>query len=138
MECQQLRHIVASSAEAETAGLFHNAQTALPICQTLEALGHKQQPTPIPTDNSTASCFVHNNIQVKRQKHGICNTIGFVIVRHNNNSKFIGKEGSLMMLITSPNIMQQHIIEKNDETTCMIFFQTNNTLLNNFLSGATP
>ena len=68
VECSRIRHVVASSAEAETAGLFHNAQTAIPIRTTLEALGHKQQTTPIRADNSTASCFVNNNIQIKKAK----------------------------------------------------------------------
>ena len=31
IECKTLRHVVASSAEAETAGMFHNAQVAIPI-----------------------------------------------------------------------------------------------------------
>ena len=34
----------------------------------LEALGHKQQSTPIRTDNSTATGFIHNNINMKRTK----------------------------------------------------------------------
>ena len=31
VECKTLRHVVASSAEAETAGIFHNAQLAIPF-----------------------------------------------------------------------------------------------------------
>jgi hypothetical protein len=31
VECKTLRHVVSSAAEAETAGVFHNAQTAIPI-----------------------------------------------------------------------------------------------------------
>ena len=31
VECKTLRHVIASSAEAETAGIFHNAQIAIPI-----------------------------------------------------------------------------------------------------------
>ena len=57
-ECRTLRHVVASAAEAETGGLFHNARTSLPIRQSLEALNHPQPPTPIKTDNSTAKAFV--------------------------------------------------------------------------------
>ena len=55
-------------AEAETAGLFFNAQEALHICYLLEQLGHKQPPTPLKTDNSTANSFVHSNIRQKRSK----------------------------------------------------------------------
>ena len=60
--------MVASAAEAETAGLFFNAQEALPIRYLLEQLGHKQPPTPLKTDNSTANLFVHSNIRQKRSK----------------------------------------------------------------------
>ena len=31
VECKTLRHVVSSAAEAETAGVYHNAQMALPI-----------------------------------------------------------------------------------------------------------
>ena len=66
--CKTLKHVVSSAAEAETAGVFTNAQIALPIRHTLEALGHPQPPTPIKTDNSTATGFVNNNMQQKRSK----------------------------------------------------------------------
>ena len=46
IECKTLRHVVASSAEAETAGIFHNAQVALPIRYMLTQMGHLQPPTP--------------------------------------------------------------------------------------------
>ena len=68
IECKGLRHVVASSAEAEIGGIFHNAQQAIPIRQALEALGHPQPATPIKTDNATAQGFVYNNINMKRSK----------------------------------------------------------------------
>ena len=68
VECKTLRHVVSSAAEAETAGVFHNAQTALPIRVILQALDHPQPPTPIKTDNSTANGFIHDNIHQKRSK----------------------------------------------------------------------
>ena len=68
IECKTLRHVVASAAEAEVGGLFHNAQMAIPIRNMLEQLGHPQPPTPIKTDNSTADSFVHDNIHLKRSK----------------------------------------------------------------------
>jgi len=54
--------------EAETAGLFHNAQRTIPIRRILIALGHSQPPTPIKTDNSTAHGFTYDNINQKRSK----------------------------------------------------------------------
>ena len=68
VECKTLKHVVASAAEAEIAGVFHSAQTAIPIRRILRALGHTQLATPIKTDNSTASGFIHDNIQQKRSK----------------------------------------------------------------------
>jgi hypothetical protein len=49
-----IKQVMSSAAEAELGGLFINAKTAVPIRTTLEELGHKQPPTPIQTDNSTA------------------------------------------------------------------------------------
>ena len=68
VECKTLRHVVTSSAEAEIAGVFHNAQRAIPIRYMLNQLGHPQPPTPIKIDNETATNFIHNNITQKRSK----------------------------------------------------------------------
>ena len=35
-----LKHVVTLAAECETAGVFHNAQTAIPIQHNLNAIGH--------------------------------------------------------------------------------------------------
>ena len=56
------------SAEAKVAGVFHNAQTAIPIRHILTSLGHPQLPTIIKTDNATAISFTSNNITQKRSK----------------------------------------------------------------------
>ena len=68
VECKTLRHVVLSSAEAEVSGIFHNATTAIPIRHILTALNHPQPPTPLKTDNTTATGFVYNNIHQKRSK----------------------------------------------------------------------
>ena len=68
IECKTFRHVVASSAEAETAGLFHNCQTAISLCYLLQAIGHPQSATPVKTDNTTALAFVRNNITQKRSR----------------------------------------------------------------------
>ena len=57
-ECRTLRHVVATAAEAETGGLFHNAHMSITIRHILETLEHPQPPTPIKTDNATAHNFV--------------------------------------------------------------------------------
>ena len=68
VECKCLRHVVSSAAEAETAGIFHNAQVVISLRRVLNALGHPQNPTPIKTDNATANGFVHNNIILRKSK----------------------------------------------------------------------
>lgn len=68
VECKTLRHVVSSAAEAEVAGVFHNAGMAIPLRHFLDCLNHHQPPTPIKTDNSTATAFVYNNIHQKRSK----------------------------------------------------------------------
>ena len=68
IECRTIRHVVASAAEAETAGIFHNAQTGLIIRQALCDLGHPQPPTPLKTDNTTAHSFVHANMRQRKSK----------------------------------------------------------------------
>lgn len=66
IKCKTLQHVVASSAKAETAGMFHNAQLAIPIIRhMLNALGHPQRPTLIKTDNATTYNFTYDNINVK-------------------------------------------------------------------------
>jgi hypothetical protein len=54
---------MSSAAEAELGALYINACKAVPQCQTLAEMGHKQPPTPMQTDNSTALGVVNNNIQ---------------------------------------------------------------------------
>jgi hypothetical protein len=68
IECKTLKHVVASAAEAEIGGIFHNAQMAIPIRTILNAMGHPQPPTPIKTDNATAQGFVYKNINQKKSK----------------------------------------------------------------------
>ena len=68
IECKTLRHVVASAAEAETGGLFHNAQTILHLRDLLNAIGHPQPPTPLKTDNSTASAFVNKSLRQRKSK----------------------------------------------------------------------
>ena len=64
----QLKNVVCSAAEAECAGIFHNCQKAIGIRRILEALGHKQTPTSVKTDNSTANSFVHATMRLKKSK----------------------------------------------------------------------
>ena len=63
-----MRNVMASAAEAEIGAVFHSAQDAIPLRNALEDLGHRQHPTPIQTDNSTAAGFLNDTIKQKRTK----------------------------------------------------------------------
>ena len=59
---------MSSAAEAELSALYINAKEAVYIRTILEELGHKQPPTPIQTDNSTAEGIINSKVQPKRTK----------------------------------------------------------------------
>ena len=54
--------------EAKVAGLFMNAQHAVPIRLTLEDTEHKQPPTPLRTDNKTAQGILSGVYKKKIKK----------------------------------------------------------------------
>jgi hypothetical protein len=58
-----LKAVMSSAAKAELGALYINAREVIPMQRLLEEMGHKQPPTPIQTDNSTALGIVTNNIQ---------------------------------------------------------------------------
>jgi hypothetical protein len=60
--------VVASAAESEVEACFHNAQSGAPLRVTLTELGHKQLPTLLQTDNSTAFGIINETIKQKRSK----------------------------------------------------------------------
>ena len=65
---QIIKNMMSSAAEAEIGALFLNSRQAVPARTTLEEMGHKQPPTPIQTDNTTALGFVSKNLQPKATK----------------------------------------------------------------------
>ena len=66
--CQLMKEVVSSAAEAEIAGIFHNAKEICPMRITLEELGHVQPATPIQTDNSTACGIANDTVKQRRSK----------------------------------------------------------------------
>ncbi len=58
-----LKAVMSSAAEDKLGALYINAHEAIPMRQVLQDMGHKQLPTPIQTNNSTAHSMVTNNIQ---------------------------------------------------------------------------
>ena len=59
---------MASAAESEVGGLFHNGQKSVPLRITLHELGFTQPPTPIKTDNSAAKCIITAIVRQKKSK----------------------------------------------------------------------
>ena len=62
------KNVMSSAAEADIGATFLNAKDALPIRTTLQELGHRQPPTPMKVDNTTAVGFANNTIKQKRSK----------------------------------------------------------------------
>jgi hypothetical protein len=65
---KNLKAVMSSAAKAKLGALYINAHEAIPMRQLLEEIGHKQPPTPIQTNNSTAYGVITNNIQPRRTK----------------------------------------------------------------------
>ena len=60
--CKRMRNILASAAESEIAALFHNGQETAVLRTALIEMKHPQPPTPIKTDNSTASGIANKTV----------------------------------------------------------------------------
>ena len=67
IECKTLKHVVSSTAVAETGGIFGNVQFCIPLRHILEAMNHTQSPTPLITENFTALRYIqqHTNQALK-------------------------------------------------------------------------
>ena len=65
---QIIKYVMASAAEAELAALYNTAREMIPLRNALEEMGWKQPRSPIQTDNSTATGFIHDTIVQKRIK----------------------------------------------------------------------
>jgi hypothetical protein len=68
--------VISSAAEAEIGAVFINAKEGAVLGTTLEELGHKQPPTPMKTDNTTATGYINGTINKNAQKQWICPFIG--------------------------------------------------------------
>jgi hypothetical protein len=59
---------MSSTAEAEIGAVFINAKEEEVLRTTLEELGHPQHPTPLETDNTTATAYSNGAIKQKHTK----------------------------------------------------------------------
>jgi hypothetical protein len=63
-----IKAVMSSASESELGVLFINAQKAVIERTILQEMGHRQPPTPIQTDNSTAEAIINARVQPKRTK----------------------------------------------------------------------
>jgi hypothetical protein len=63
-----LKHVMSSAAEAEIGAVFINAKIGAVLRTTLAELGHKHPPTPMETDNTTATGYSNGTIKQKCTK----------------------------------------------------------------------
>jgi hypothetical protein len=63
-----LKHVMSSAAKAEIGAVFINAKEGAVLRTTLEELGNTQPPTPMETDNTTATGYSNGTIKQKRTK----------------------------------------------------------------------
>jgi hypothetical protein len=63
-----LKRVISSAAEVEIGAVFINAKEGAVLRKTLEELGHTQPPTPMQTDNTTATGYINGKIKQKRTK----------------------------------------------------------------------
>jgi hypothetical protein len=63
-----IKHVMSSAAEAEIGAVFINVKEGAVLRTTLEELGHIQPPTPMETDNTTATGYNNGKIKQKRTK----------------------------------------------------------------------
>jgi hypothetical protein len=63
-----LKHVMSSAAEAEIGAVFINPKEGAVLRTLLEELGHPQPPTPMETDNTTATGYSNGTIKQKLTK----------------------------------------------------------------------
>jgi hypothetical protein len=63
-----LKHVMSSAAEADIGAVFINAKEGVVLRTTLQELGNPQPPTPLETDNTTATVYSNGTIKQKCTK----------------------------------------------------------------------
>ena len=63
-----IKAVMSAASEAECGAAFINAQDAVPTRITLEELNWKQPPTPLKTDNNTASGIMNKTVKQRKSK----------------------------------------------------------------------
>jgi hypothetical protein len=60
-----LKHVMSSAVEAESGAVFLNTNDRTVLRTTLDEMGHHQPPTPLQTDNTTATGYSNGKIKQK-------------------------------------------------------------------------
>ncbi len=66
--CQHIKHVMFMVSEAELASLYYGCILAIPICTTLDKMGHTQPPMPVTSDNVTSQGLTIGTMTPKASK----------------------------------------------------------------------
>jgi hypothetical protein len=108
---------MSSAAEAEIGAVFINAKEGAVRRTTLEELGHKQPPTPMETNNNTATGYSNGTIKQKRTK---CMDMRFYWIKYRvkqANLKFTGARDLKIWRIISQNTIRRRITKEYETYT---------------------
>ena len=68
---QIIKAVMPSAAKSEVGAMYINCQEAVPARHILKFMGHKQPPTPMQTDNTTALGVVNSKVMKKMKSMGM-------------------------------------------------------------------
>ena len=112
-----IKTVMSSAAEAELCALFINCHEDVPARITLEEMGHKQLPTPMKTDNTTALGVVNYSIVSKKWK-SMDTRINWLRCREaQKNSGTIGIRDLQTSVTTRPSTMQPYTTKQYGQHT---------------------
>jgi hypothetical protein len=106
-----LKHVMSLAAKAEIGAVFINAKEGAVLHTTLEEVGHPQPPTPMETDNTTATGYSNGKIKQNKnaQKKWICIFIGSKTDSNKGNLMCTGARAIKIWQIISRNIIRRHL-----------------------------
>jgi hypothetical protein len=113
---QIIKLVMSSAAEAKIGVLYVNCIEAIPARHALEFLGHKQPPTPMQTDNTTALGVVNNNVmKIKVDGHEI--PLASMPNKPTSISPLLGggQIKQRLLVTMSPNITLPFITKQHDQ-----------------------
>jgi hypothetical protein len=107
-----LKHVMSSAAEAEIGAVFINAKEGAVLRTALEEFGHKQPPTPMETDNITATGYSNGTIKQKLTKAMDMRFYWIKDkVKHGQFNVYLGRDFKIWQII-SQNIIRWRIIKE--------------------------